>query len=197
MTIKDLAKELNVSEQALRSWCKKNNIRKERAQGTKATYVIDCDAEKQIRIHYSTNNSNESKESKATKVQKQSNESKATNSTNVDSVVSNDLQQAYIESLQQQIEELKADKVYLKERLTVAEQERDNLTRERQTILAELLELRQPKVIELKEPEVKTAAEQPKAPSPQRPRKIRQQPRSYSSSKPVSLLDTLKNLLKH
>ena len=75
--------------------------------------------------------------------------------------------------------------------------EREQERKERQTILAELLELRQPKVIELKEPEVKTASEQSKAPSPQRPRKIRQQPRSYSSSKPVSLLDTFKNLLKH
>ena len=53
ITIKQLSQEIGVSEQALRQWCKKNNIRKERTQGTKPCYIIDCDAEKQIRAYYS------------------------------------------------------------------------------------------------------------------------------------------------
>ena len=32
MTIKELSRELQVSEQALRSWCKRNGVRKERKQ---------------------------------------------------------------------------------------------------------------------------------------------------------------------
>ena len=56
-----------------------------------------------------------------------------------------------IAKLEEQVEELRADKAYLQERLTKAEQERESLTKERQTILAELLELRKPKVIEVTE----------------------------------------------
>ncbi len=57
---------------------------------------------------------------------------------------------AQVELLQSQLEDLKADKAYLQERLTAAEQERDSLTKERQTLVIELLELREPKVIEVK-----------------------------------------------
>jgi hypothetical protein len=67
------------------------------------------------------------------------------------------IQAAYIETLQAQINDLKADKQYLQERLTAAEQERaelraerDKLTAERQTMLVELLDLRAPKVIDVK-----------------------------------------------
>ena len=49
VTIKQLSQELGVSEQALRQWCKKNNVRKERTQGTKPSYIIDFDTEKQIK----------------------------------------------------------------------------------------------------------------------------------------------------
>ena len=44
MNIKELSKELGVSEQALRSWCKRNGVRKEsesEAKGKKAGYYID------------------------------------------------------------------------------------------------------------------------------------------------------------
>lgn len=60
-TIKELSAELHVSEQALRQWCKKNNVRKERTQGKKASYIIDFDTEKSIKEYYSS----ESKERKA------------------------------------------------------------------------------------------------------------------------------------
>jgi len=67
--------------------------------------------------------------------------------------------------------DLKADKQYLQERLTAAEQERasltqerDKLTKERQTILAELLELKQPKEIELQAPAEPTTAAATKRP---------------------------------
>lgn len=92
-----------------------------------------------------------------------------------------DFETKYIESLEQQILDLKADKQYLQERLTAAEQERasltqerDKLTQERQTILAELLELKQPKEIELKAPAEPTTAAATKRPA-QRPRSERQQ----------------------
>ena len=71
MTIKELSKELNISEQALRAWCKKNNVRKERTQGTKATYVLDYDTILNARAYYL----NESSESKATKEENQSKQS--------------------------------------------------------------------------------------------------------------------------
>lgn len=156
ITIKQLSQELKVSEQALRQWCKKNNIRKERTQGTKASYVIAFDTEKQIRAYYS-NKSNETKvESTERKDGNQSNETKETikasdNQRTFSDVTQNDtvddLRTEYIESLKAQIEDLKADKQFLQDRLAAAEHDRDVLTKERQTILAELLSLRgQPKI---------------------------------------------------
>ena len=171
LTIKELSSELGVSEQALRQWCKKNNVRKESTKARKASYIIDCDTEILIKNHYRPEKSNETNESKETKAGKQRKESKESSQQ--------DLQQALIQSLQQQVEDLKADKKslqadkeYLQERLTAAEQERDTLTKERQTILAELLELRQPKVIDIKEP-APDPVQQEHTPEP-----IRQQRRS-------------------
>lgn len=99
----------------------------------------------------------------------------------------NDFETKYIQQLEQQILDLKADKQYLQERLTAAEQERasltqerDKLTKERQTILAELLELKQPKEIELKAPAEPTTAAATKRPA-QRHRSERQQPKKTNS----------------
>lgn len=75
-TIKELSAELKISEQALRAYCKKNNIRKERTQGKKPTYIIDCDTEEQIRKHYSEGCESESNETKEEKQSKEGNESK-------------------------------------------------------------------------------------------------------------------------
>lgn len=84
-----------------------------------------------------------------------------------------DCEALYIDSLKQQILDLKADKQYLQERLTAAEQERDNLTKERQTILAQLLELKQQtKVIEVKTAEQQTVKPQTvKRSAPKQPQK--------------------------
>lgn len=185
MTIQELSQELNISAQALRQWCKKNNVRKERTKGTKATYVLDFDTVSQARAYYSS----ESKESNETNQRKESNESKESNS---ETIQRNEYETKYIQQLEQQILDLKADKQYLQERLTAAEQERasltqerDKLTKERQTILAELLELKQPKEIELKAPAEPVTAAATKRPA-QRPRSERQQPRQK-----LSFLDRL------
>ena len=132
ITIKQLSQELGVSEQALRQWCKKNNIRKERIQGTKPCYIIDLDTEKQIKTYYS-NESNETKES--IKV------------ANVSQPLMDDLQKEYIETLKAQIallsEQLNVKDNQINILTTEIEQER----KERQTILMELLSLRgQPKI---------------------------------------------------
>jgi len=195
MTIQELSQELNISAQALRQWCKKNNVRKERTKGTKATYVLDCDTVEQARTYY-LSESKESNERKETNQGKESNESKESDSETVQKRFKNDsrndFETKYIQQLEQQILDLKADKQYLQERLTAAEQERasltqerDKLTKERQTILAELLELKQPKEIELKAPAEPTTAATTKRPA-QRPRSERQQPR-----KKQSMLDSL------
>jgi hypothetical protein len=190
LTIKELSIELGVSEQALRQWCKKNNVRKESTKARKASYIIDCDTEILIRNHYKPEKSNETNESKETKAGKQGKESNG----NLQESTQQDLQKALIQSLQQQVEDLKADKKslqadkdYLQERLTAAEQEREALTKERQTILAELLELRQPKEIVLKAPAEPEPAAATKQPAP-RPRSERQQPKKKSS-----ILENLKS----
>ena len=66
-TIKELAAEIGVSEQALRQWCKKNNVRKERTQGTKPSYIIDFDTEKSIKEYYSGETIERKAESNETK----------------------------------------------------------------------------------------------------------------------------------
>lgn len=183
MTIQELSQELNISAQALRQWCKKNNVRKERTKGTKATYVLDFDTVTQARAYY-LSESKESNERKETNQGKESSESKENDS---ETIQKTDYETKYIQQLEQQILDLKADKQYLQERLTAAEQERasltqerDKLTKERQTILAELLELKQPKEIELKAPAEPTTAAATKRPA-QRHRSERQQPKKKSS----------------
>ena len=103
MTIKELSQELQVSEQALRQWCKKNNVRKERTKGTKATYVLDFDTVAQARAYYSS----ESKESNETNQRKESNESKESNSETAQKHFKSDIetiQSEYIESLKAQVQ---------------------------------------------------------------------------------------------
>jgi hypothetical protein len=111
MTIKELSQELQVSEQALRQWCKKNNVRKERTKGRKATYVLDFDTVAQARAYYSS----ESKESNETNQRKESNESKESNLETAQKHFKSDIetiQSEYIESLKAQVqlltEQLKA-----------------------------------------------------------------------------------------
>lgn len=66
MNIKELSKELGVSEQALRSWCKRNGVRKEsesEAKGKKAGYLLAENDVELIKTYYSTKGKQE-KESK-------------------------------------------------------------------------------------------------------------------------------------
>lgn len=197
MTIKELSIELGVSEQALRQWCKKNNVRKESTKARKASYIIDCDTEILIKNHYKPEKSNETNESKETKAGKQGKESNG----NLQKSTQQDLQKALIQSLQQQVEDLKADKKslqadkdYLQERLTSAEQEREALTKERQTILAELLELRQPKVIDIKEPAPDSV--KPHTPEPERQQRQRHTQTYKRQKKHVELIQRITRIFK-
>lgn len=57
MNIKELSKELGVSEQALRSWCKRNGVRKEsesEAKGKKVGYLLAENDVESIKTYYST-----------------------------------------------------------------------------------------------------------------------------------------------
>ena len=99
-----------------------------------------------------------------------------------------------LQALEKQLDDLRADKQFLQERLTAAEQERDSITKERQTILAELLELRKPKIIEIEEPAASatsrpTSEREPKQKPVKRSRSERQQPPKKDSS----FLSFLKN----
>lgn len=57
MNIKQLSNELGISEQALRSWCKRNGVRKESEQetkGKKAGYFLTENDVEQIKTYYAT-----------------------------------------------------------------------------------------------------------------------------------------------
>ena len=121
ITIKELAQELGVSEQALRQWCKRNEIKKT-TKGKITSYVITEEVAEQIKNHYAKQH-NESE----SKPQRKHNE--------------NDTTKAYIDSLLKQIEDLKADKDKLNARLDKAATERDKDRNERQAILTQLFSL--------------------------------------------------------
>ena len=56
MNIKELSRELEVSEQALRSWCKRNGVRKEsesESKGKKAGYFLTESDVESIKMYYS------------------------------------------------------------------------------------------------------------------------------------------------
>lgn len=103
-----------------------------------------------------------------------------------------------LQPLEKQLDDLRADKQYLQERLTAAEQERlelkaerDSITKERQTILAELLELRKPKIIELKAPAA--ASETSRTTSEQRPAQRNRSAQQQPTKKESSFLSFIKN----
>lgn len=132
-TIKSLAAELGVSEQALRSWCKRNEIEKT-TKGKITSYVITEEVAEQIKNHYAKQH-NESE----SKPQRKHNE--------------NDTTKAYIDSLLKQIEDLKADKAELKANIK-------SLTAERQATLAKLFTtLEKNEALQLELNEYKTTAD--------------------------------------
>lgn len=129
MTIKELSQELSVSEQALRSWCKRNGVRKEsesETKGKKAGYFLTENDIEQIRNYYSKKG-NERKDTAKGK------ESKSNQTL--------DILQAQLSEKDKQISELQkqlADAATERKQLT---EEREKLTAERQTTLAKLFSL--------------------------------------------------------
>ena len=122
MTIKELSQELQVSEQALRSWCKRNGVRKEsenEAKGRKAGYFLTENDIEQIRNYYS-------KKGNERKYSAKGKESKSGQTF--------DLLQAQLCEKDKQISELQ-------KQLSDAAEERKQLTAERQTTLAKLFTL--------------------------------------------------------
>lgn len=92
ITVKDLAKQYNVSEQAIRAFCKAHNIRKEIVQlkqGKREIYCFDENALKLIHNHYSQ-------------------ESKATQASTTSKRNASDTTQLLIDSLREQISTLTA-----------------------------------------------------------------------------------------
>ena len=179
-TIKELSAEIGVSEQALRQWCKKNNVRKERTQGTKPSYIIDFDTEKQIKEYYSCESNERKAESNETKERNERKESCET-CESTPKEPEPDFQNIYIDALKIQIEDLKSHIETLKEQLTVKDTQINVLTgeieqdrKERQTLLLELVDLRGRTKLTTAAaaPETKAAPE----PHPQKPRQQSQQP---------------------
>ena len=188
MTVKELAAELNVSKQTIHRTIQKRNIGTI-ADGNKM--LLDDTAQKAIK---------EDLQSKSTQVKTSGNETAddfgrsrtSADDTNLKQERStddtaDDLRTEYIESLKAQIEDLKADKQFLQDRLAAAEherdtltKERDQLTKERQTILAELLSLRG-------QPKIKTEVTAPpqKPTSELRPQKSQQQPHKRTLSERI------------
>lgn len=191
MTIQELSQELNISAQALRQWCKKNNVRKERTKGTKATYVLDCDTVEQARAYY-LSESKESNERKETNQRKESNESKESNSETAQKRFKNDsrndietIQSEYIESLKAQVQLLTEQlKVKDKQIADLSEQVKDfSLKLDKQQALhAGTI---QTQLIDKQAPAEPTTAAATKRPA-QRPRSERQQPHRKQS-----MLDSL------
>ena len=188
MTIQELSQELNISAQALRQWCKKNNVRKERTKGTKATYVLDCDTVEQARTYYLS-------ERKETNQGKESNESKESDSETVQKRFKNDsrndietIQSEYIESLKAQVQLLTEQlKVKDKQIADLSEQVKDfSLKLDKQQALhAGTI---QTQLIDKQAPAEPTTAAATKRPA-QRHRSERQQP----TKKDSSFLSFLKN----
>lgn len=196
MTIKELSAELKVSEQAIRQWCKKNNVRKESTKARKASYIIDCDTEKQLRAYYSDRESNESNERKASTNSKQGKESNETFLSQLEKLAAQlEDSQKLNAQLTAQIEELRTDKLYLRGLVDKLTAQLDSVTTALKAAQALHGMERQQQAIEVK-PEA-AAAEQE-----QRQRPKRTVPRSEQRRKPQqakkqpSVLMTVRNFFK-
>lgn len=132
ITIKELAQELHVSEQALRQWCKRNEIKKI-TKGKITSYFLDENTVESIRNHYTTQ-----RKQSTTNAQRKSNESSQTL----------DILKATIDTLTNQLAE-KDKQLFEKDKqlalrdkqISDAVEEREKLTAERQTTLARLFSL--------------------------------------------------------
>lgn len=113
MNIKELSRELEVSEQALRSWCKRNGVRKEsesEAKGKKAGYLLTENDVESIKIYYSSKGKRE-------KESKKGNESKTLDIL-AEQLVEKDKQ---IASLLEQLKVKDAQLLQLNDKLTAAQ----------------------------------------------------------------------------
>ena len=115
-TIKSLAAELGVSEQALRQWCKRNEIKKT-TKGKITSYFLDENTVELIRNHYTAQ-----RKQGTTNTQRKSNETL-------------DLLQAQLAEKDKQISALSAQVQSL---IADAAVERDKERNERQAILTQL-----------------------------------------------------------
>lgn len=178
MTVKELAAELNVSKQTIHRMIQKRNI-VTIADGNRV--LLDDTAQAAIKENIQGRMSQNETSADVSRTFSDG----AGNDTerHVDGAA-DDLRTEYIETLKQQIADLKADKQFLQDRLAAAERDRDILTKERQTILAELLSLRgQPKITTVKAADTKQTSE-PKPerqvkPVPQRRRTLSERIRDF------------------
>ena len=122
ITIKELAQELNVSEQALRSWCKRNEIKKA-TKGKITSYFLDDNAVESIRSYYTSQ-----RKRNTTNTQRKHNESDHALDVLQAQITEKDKQ---ISALTSQVQSLIAD----------AATEREKERNERQAILSQLFSL--------------------------------------------------------
>lgn len=122
ITIKELAQELNVSEQALRSWCKRNEIKKT-TKGKITSYFLDDNAVESIRSYYTSQ-----RKRNTTNTQRKHNESNHALDVLQAQITEKDKQ---ISALTSQVQSLIAD----------AATEREKERNERQAILSQLFSL--------------------------------------------------------
>ena len=175
MTVKELAAELNVSKQTIHRTIQKRNIGTI-ADGNKI--LLDDTAQKAIKedLQNRTTHNETSENVTADDLRTSANDTWNDTERHADDTADDyrtiyiDALKIQIEDLKSQIENLKSDKQFLQDRLTVAEHNNDVLTKERQTILAELLSLRGQSKITT----AASAAETKAAPEPH-PQKQRQQ----------------------
>ena len=122
ITINELAQELNVSEQALRSWCKRNEIKKT-TKGKITSYFLDDNAVESIRSYYTSQ-----RKRNTTNTQRKHNESDHALDVLQAQITEKDKQ---ISALTSQVQSLIAD----------AATEREKERNERQAILSQLFSL--------------------------------------------------------
>ena len=122
ITIKELAQELNVSEQALRSWCKRNEIKKT-TKGKITSYFLDDNAVESIRSYYTSQ-----RKRNTTNTQRKHNKSDHALDVLQAQITEKDKQ---ISALTSQVQSLIAD----------AATEREKERNERQAILSQLFSL--------------------------------------------------------
>lgn len=198
-TIKELSQELNVSEQALRKWCKQNGIEKQRnnsnetTKPTKPTYILSFDDVIKAKKHYlsETNETIATEQGNQSNETKETNETKATKPTKAAEPLPNeeiqsgcgdlratneskllDILQNELETLRKQLEVKDKQIEYLQEKLTAAQALHAGTLK----ALQEKQEQAQTTAAE-NEPEPTTKAAAAPAPAPERkPKPHKQQP---------------------